>query len=224
MRELTIKNLTKSYGAHCVLQSVNLHYASGRIHGLIGDNGAGKSSFLSCLTGTVSYEGEVLREGINSVGILSADPYMYPRITGMEFIRFFLSAKNCKVDKGRISSLNELFQLPLGTYAENYSTGMMKKLYLLALILQENDLLLLDEPFNGLDLFSTAYVTELLKQVCDNGMLLIISSHELRHLVSFCDTISLVENKAIDYYEDGSDSIVGRIEQRAKEQIAKMNG
>lgn len=107
----------------------------------------------------------IVRKNIKTIGLLTANPYIFPRITGHEFICFCLSAKNCKEDKEKTVRLNRLFGLPLHKFADEYSTGMLKKLHLLGLLLQQNDLLLLDEPFNGLDILSSAYLSELLQEL-----------------------------------------------------------
>ncbi len=194
MKELIIESLSKKYTDVPVLENVNLHYCSGTLNGIIGKNGAGKSTLFNCIAGNIPYQGQIERKNIDSVGMLSANPYMFPRITGYEFIRFALSAKNRKEDKQKMLKFNQLFELPLHKYAENYSTGMLKKLHLLALFLQENDLLLLDEPFNGLDIQSAAYLSEILKRMKHSESVILISSHDISHLLKISDTITSIEN------------------------------
>ncbi len=194
MKELIIESLSKKYTDVPVLEGVNLHYRSGTLNGIIGKNGAGKSTFFNCIAGNIPYDGQINRKNIQSIGALSANPYIFPRITGYEFIRFCLSAKKHPENKEKLQQLNELFELPLNKYAENYSTGMLKKLHLLALFLQENDLLLLDEPFNGLDIQSSAYLSEILKEMKHTDSLILISSHDISHLLKITDTLTIIEN------------------------------
>ena len=194
MKELIIESLHKSYAKTPVLEKVNLHYRSGVITGIIGPNGAGKSTLLNCIAGYIPYQGKINRKNIKTIGLLTANPYIFPRITALEFIRFSLSAKNCREDTQKLNQLNGLFELPLHKFADEYSTGMLKKLHLLALLLQQNDMLLLDEPFNGLDILSSAYLSELLQELKKQDTLIFISSHDLDHLIKIAGTLTVIEN------------------------------
>jgi ABC-2 type transport system ATP-binding protein len=221
MKKLSISSLSKSYGANHILSNVSVEYASGLVHGLVGNNGAGKTTLLNCVAGYESYGGSIARIGITSIGYLHAEPYMFPRITGYEFVYFCLSAKKIKIDKQKIDRLNELFELPLGRYAAQYSTGMLKKLHLMSLILQNNDLLLLDEPFNGLDISSCACIAEILKRMKQKDVIIILSSHALHHLSDFCDTISYINNTAINFLSNKDDfgALIKTFEQQTKKKI-----
>jgi ABC-2 type transport system ATP-binding protein len=187
----------------------------------VGDNGAGKTTLLSCIAGYESFGGSVASVGIKSTGYLHAEPYIFPRITGREFISFCLHAKKVAASLAEVNELNKLFELPLEKYAANYSTGMLKKLHIMSLILQKNDLLLLDEPFNGLDISSASYITEILKRLRQAGVIIIISSHALHHLIDFCDTISFVHSGAVDFLsgKENFEALVKRIEQHAQRKI-----
>lgn len=192
---MIIESLSKRYGNVTVLENVNLHYSSGTLNGIIGKNGAGKSTLFNCIAQNIPFNGNIERKNIKTIGMLSANPYMFPRITGYEFIRFALSAKKRRENRQKTEKYNRLFELPLNKYAENYSTGMLKKLHLLALLLQENDLLLLDEPFNGLDIQSSIYLSEILKEMRHFDSVILISSHDISHLLKISDTITTVENQ-----------------------------
>lgn len=225
MRHVAVKDLSITLGGNTILNSVSLPFQSKGIHGIVGENGAGKTTLLNCLAGYYHYKGEIIKTNIESMGYLPAELYMYPRITGWEFIVFCLNAKKCKVDKSYIRKMNEIFMLPLDRYAQNYSTGMLKKLHLMVLILQQNQLLLLDEPFNGLDTQSTIYITEFLKKIKTEDTIIIISSHLLHHLIDFCDTISFVANQHIEMFTNKSDfsNIVQHFEDKAKEILRKLS-
>lgn len=222
MKELIIEALNKKYTGVPVLENVNLRYRSGTINGIIGKNGAGKSTLFNCIARNTPYRGQIERKNIKSIGMLSANPYMFPRITGYEFIRFCLSAKNCKENKQKILQLNQLFELPLIEYAENYSTGMLKKLHLLALFLQENDLLLLDEPFNGLDIQSSAYLSEILKEMKHSDSVILISSHDISHLLKISDTITTIENKSAHFRTELLSDIEEEYQREAEERVRSL--
>mgnify|MGYP000934997816 CR=1 FL=1 len=223
MKELIIKSLHKSYATTPVLDDVSLHYSSGAINGIIGPNGAGKSTLLNCIANFVPYNGSIDRVNIKSIGLLTANPYIFPRITGLEFIRFCLSAKNCKEDPQKLDRLNGLFELPLHKFADEYSTGMLKKLHLLALFLQHNDLLLLDEPYNGLDILSSAYLSELLRELKNQDVVILISSHDLDHLVKIADTLTVIENGAAHLKSEELTNIQKEIEKYAYEKVKSLN-
>ena len=224
MKELIIRDLNKSYGAVAVLENVNLHYVSGSINGIVGGNGEGKSTLLNCIAKHIDYKGDIERKNIQSIGLLTANPYIFPRITGYEFIRFALSAKNCKEDTVRLSQLNTLFELPLNRFADEYSTGMLKKLHLLALLLQDNDLLLLDEPFNGLDILSSAYLSQLLLELKKQGAFIFISSHNINQLVKISDTLTLINNGRAMMKSESLADIEKEIEREAENKIRSVFG
>lgn len=224
MKKLIIDSLTKAYGKMPVLEDINLSYSSGKIHAVTGCNGAGKSTLLHCIGGYTHYRGHIKRDGIASIGLLSANPYIFPRITGSEFIDFCLSAKKREKDKHSLEQLNALFSLPLHQFADEYSTGMLKKLHLLALFLQKNDLLLLDEPFNGLDALSSAYVSELLLQEKNRDTLIFVSSHDINHLLKIADTATHIENGKAWMKTDALSDMEKEIQARAKRDVNAIFG
>lgn len=219
MRELIIESLSKKYADVPVLGNVNLRYRGGTLNGIIGKNGAGKSTLFNCIARNIPHKGQIERKNIDSVGMLSANPYMFPRITGYEFIRFALSAKNREEDHEKLMKFNQLFELPLNKYAENYSTGMLKKLHLLVLFLQENDLLLLDEPFNGLDIQSAAYLSEILKEMKHSQSVILISSHDISHLLKISDTITTFENGTATLRTESLHDIEKEVEMEAAKRV-----
>ena len=147
---LEIVNLRKAYGSHLVLHDVSLRLLPGTIHGLVGANGAGKTTLLNCLYGLeTGYSGTVRAGAGRAVreltGYLPYEPYFYPRLTGREYLEFCLQARGQRVPD--FAEWQQLLELPLDQYANEYSAGMRKKLALLALLVQQFDFLILDEPF-----------------------------------------------------------------------------
>ncbi len=192
---LEIQHLRKAYGTHVVLHDVRLTLRPGTIHGLVGANGAGKTTLLNCLygletgfTGTVrDTAGRALRA---HTGLLPYEPYFYPRLTGREYLEFCLQARGRPVVD--FTAWNQLLELPLDQYADEYSAGMRKKLALLALLVQRLDYLILDEPFNGLDLEANLLLKEILKRLRDWGTGILLTSHLLGALTETCDEISVL--------------------------------
>lgn len=190
------------YGNKVVLENISQDYNVGQIHGFLGENGAGKTTLFHCMANIISYKGMPMLSKKVSFGYLSTELYIYPMITGDEFLNFFIAAKGCKLDLVDRKKLNDLFELPLKEYANTYSTGMLKKLYLLGLLLQRNDVLLLDEPFNGLDFKSSAFITALINGLKEKEHTVFVASHDVDHLLSYADTLSVITNHKLTFYSN----------------------
>jgi ABC-2 type transport system ATP-binding protein len=193
---LEILDLHKAYGRHEVLRGVSLAVRPGAIHGLVGANGAGKTTLINCLYGLESgFTGTVrATDGAGLVremtGLLPYEPYFYPRLTGREYIAFCLQARGRPVPDLR--PWNELLELPLDQFATEYSAGMKKKLALLALLVQDFAYLILDEPFNGLDLEANLLLKEILKRLRQRGTGILLTSHLLGTLTEVADEATVL--------------------------------
>ncbi|RYM35856.1 ABC transporter ATP-binding protein [Brumimicrobium glaciale] len=189
-----IKDLSKSFGNKLVLKDINISFEKGKVYGIVGENGSGKTTLFRCIAELEKYEGEIgthYDQLKNHLGLLFTDPYFFTRITGKEYIQLLLYAR--KIKNIEINSRN-IFDLPLNQYASTYSTGMKKKLALTAILLQENDVYILDEPFNGVDIHSNIMIVEIIKKLKELGKTVIISSHIFSTLAETCDEIHLLEN------------------------------
>lgn len=191
---ITVENLSKKYGTKRVLNNINIQFDAGKVYGIVGENGAGKTTLFRCISGLEIYEGKItsdLQPLKNHLGLLLTDPYFFSKITGKEYIRLL-----CNAREKEIESINErnIFDLPLNQYASTYSTGMKKKLALMAILLQENDYFILDEPFNGVDIQSNIIITEIIHQLKALNKTVIISSHIFSTLSDTCDEIHLLQN------------------------------
>jgi len=193
---LELIDLHKAYGRHEVLRGVSLALRPGTIHGLVGANGAGKTTLINCLYGLENgYTGTVrVPAPASSVractGLLPYEPYFYPRLTGREYVEFCLQARGRSVPD--LHGWNQLLELPLDQFAEEYSAGMKKKLALLALLVQDFAYLILDEPFNGLDLEANLLLKELLKHLRDRGTGILLTSHILGTLTEVADEATVL--------------------------------
>ena len=202
---LEILNLRKAYGSHLVLHDVSLNLRPGTIHGLVGANGAGKTTLINCLYGLENDFAGTIRDTAGTAvrehtGLLPYEPYFYPRLTGREYLEFCLQARGRPVVD--FAGWNQLLELPLDQYADEYSAGMRKKLALLALLMQRFDYLILDEPFNGLDLEANLLLKEILKRLRDRGTCILLTSHMLGALTETCDEISvLVDGRVQRHYQ-----------------------
>jgi ABC-2 type transport system ATP-binding protein len=192
---IEIRNLRKAYGSHQVLHDVSLTLRPGSIHGLVGANGAGKTTLINCLYGLEKDFGGEIRAAAGQpvraiTGLLPYEPYFYPRLTGREYLEFCLQARGRPVPD--FSGWNQLLELPLNQYADEYSAGMRKKLALLALLVQNFEYLILDEPFNGLDLEANLLLKEILKRLRQRGTGILLTSHILGTLTEVADEATVL--------------------------------
>jgi ABC-2 type transport system ATP-binding protein len=225
MEKLNLLIEQQHYGSKVILRGIDLTYDP-KIHGVLGENGSGKTTLFRCMANLISYKGKRMIPGTLAYGYLPAELYMYSMITGEEFLRFYVAAKGCKYDVEKKKRLNSFLGLPLNEYAETYSTGMLKKLYLLGLLLQQNGLLLLDEPFNGLDFVSSAFITALLQHEREEGKTIFVASHDLEHLFSYTDTLSVIKDKTLLYFDRKSEfqSMKESIEKDARLKVLSAMG
>lgn len=189
---LQLENIAKSYGSHEVLSGISATFASGAVYGIIGENGAGKTTLFRCIAGLHTHDGTITSPAANfrhTLGFLQTNNFFFPRMTGREYLRLLCQARHVPAD--RLDERN-VFELPLDDYAESYSTGMQKKLALLGVLLQGNDLLILDEPFNGVDIQSNILITEIIHELKRLGKTVLISSHIFSTLSATCDEIHLL--------------------------------
>ncbi len=194
---IRIENLSKSYGSNKVLDSINLEFEKGKVYGIVGENGAGKTTLFRCIAGLERFEGKISSETDqlkNHLGLLSTEPYFFSKITGKEYIQLLANARQVKLSN---IDENNIFDLPLNQYASTYSTGMKKKLALTAVLLQENKVFVLDEPFNGVDIQSNLLITEIMHKLKGLEKTLIISSHIFSTLAETCDEIFLLKDGQI---------------------------
>lgn len=191
---IIVEHLSKSYGKKQVLHDVNLELQTGKVYGIVGKNGAGKTTLFNCISGVESYEGVIKTPYTklkNHLGLLETNPQFLSRITGWEYLKLFCIARNIGTENFEEQNI---FDLPLHEYAENYSTGMKKKLAIMAILLQKNEVFILDEPFNGVDINSNLLISGLIEKLRSNNKLIIISSHIFSTLGNLCDKIFLLED------------------------------
>ena len=189
---IKMNDLSKVFGDKEVLKNVSMEFSKGNVYGIVGENGAGKTTLFRCIAGLESYSGEIISDVTplkNHLGLLLTDPFFFSMITGKEYIRLLCNARgktNLDIDSKNI------FDLPLNQYASTYSTGMKKKLAITAILLQENEYFILDEPFNGVDIQSNIILTEIILKLKELNKIVIISSHIFSTLSETCDEIHLL--------------------------------
>jgi ABC-2 type transport system ATP-binding protein len=225
---LNITALNVSYGSHRVLKGISMEVESKTIHGLVGLNGSGKTTLLNTLYGIKKADSGNIKIASSSmgnlhIGYLETQNYFYPRITGMEYLRLI----SCRNEGFEIDRWNELFELPLSQLIDEYSTGMKKKLAMFGVISLNKPILMLDEPFNGIDLETVYKLKSLLLKLRDQGVTILITSHILESLTNLCDCISYLNRGIIDFTlgREEFDSLENQIFSLHKQKIeSQLNG
>lgn len=191
---IRIQGLSKSYGGKTVLRNIDTFFKTGMVYGIVGRNGAGKTTFFKCIAGLETFAGAIeadVKPLKNHLGYLEAEPYFLPKITGEEYLYLLSEARGKKI---RNLEERNIFELPLKRYITAYSSGMRKKLAIMAVLLPDNDYFILDEPYNGLDLQSCILLAEIIKRLKTLNKLVLISSHIFSTLEESCDEILLLED------------------------------
>lgn len=165
---------------------------------MVGLNGSGKTTLLRTLhgewkpvSGEMHWQGNPIGRG--QVAFLETEPFFYPKITGREYLSLFMVA-NPDFD---LEGWNRLFHLPLDELIEHYSTGMKKKLALMAVLGRDKPVLLLDEPFNGLDMEAVFHVKAILEELAKTDKLILVTSHILGPITALCREVHYLAKGAI---------------------------
>lgn len=195
---ISIKDLTISYGPTTVIDQLHLDLQIGYIHGLVGLNGSGKTTLLNTMHGLIIPKSGSIHFNENplskrDISFLPTENYFYPNITGREYLSL-LKNVDFKTDQW-----NELFRLPLDQIIDSYSTGMKKKLALMGVLKQNKSILILDEPFNGLDIETGRTLHTILSRLKQTGKTILITSHILDSLTDLCDQIHYLEEGKVKF-------------------------
>ncbi len=209
---LTIHHLTKAYGDKKAVDDLTLHIAPGEIYGFIGHNGAGKTTTLKSCAGILPFDaGEIRINGVNIVenpleakrvlAYLPDNPDLYNYLSGIQYLNFV--ADIFGVDKDlraeRIRRLADSFELTgdLAQPISAYSHGMKQKLAMISAWLHEPKLILMDEPFVGLDPKAAHLLKEMMRELCDRGGAIFFSTHVLEVAEKLCDKVAIIKNGAL---------------------------
>ena len=206
---LRVNNVSKKAKDFQILNKVSFELGSGEITGLIGPNGAGKTSIMKILVGlTRNYTGEVDLSGVRDIGCMIETPNFYPYNTGYQNLMYFAGLNG--VGKKKVEELLELLGLK-GAANKNvkaYSLGMRQRLGIAQALLKDPDVLVLDEPTNGLDPEGIHEVREYIRKIADEkNITVLISSHLLGELEKMCDrAIIIKKGEVIQFMDLNSDS------------------
>lgn len=205
---LKINNLTKCYGEKKAVDNLTLHIQPGEIYGFIGHNGAGKTTTLKCIAGILGYdEGSILIDGKSIkddaiackkvMAYIPDNPDLYEYMTGIEYLNFISDIFEVSEEKrvALITKYADDFELTesLGNLISSYSHGMKQKLAVISALVHEPKLILMDEPFVGLDPIAAFKLKEIMRKHCDNGGAIFFSTHVLEVAEKLCDKVAIIK-------------------------------
>lgn len=217
---LQIKNFTKSYkGSFKAVNNISLHIKKGDIFGFIGHNGAGKTTTIKAIVGILDFnEGDILINGISVnkdpiackkiTAYIPDNPDLYESLTGIQYLNFIGDIYQVsKYERENIiKQYSDAFELTksLGDLISSYSHGMKQKLAIISALIHKPKLLVLDEPFVGLDPKAAHTLKEIMKSLCDNGCSIFFSTHVLEVAEKLCNRIAIIKKGEIVAYGDTS--------------------
>jgi len=206
---LRIDHLTKKFGEKTAVDDLSLEIRPGEIYGFIGHNGAGKTTTIKCAIGILDYDaGEIAIDGIRladdpigckkRLAYIPDNPDLYDYMTGIQFLNFIADVFEvpANVRRDRIRKYGDAFGLTpdLATNIASYSHGMKQKLAVIAALLHEPKLLIMDEPFVGLDPKAAFTLKQYMRELCDAGGAIFFSTHVLEVAEKLCDKIAIIRN------------------------------
>ena len=205
---LKIEHLTKTYGEKKAVDDLSLHIAPGEIYGFIGHNGAGKTTTIKACCGILQAEsGEVLIDGVSikgnpieakkKIAYIPDNPDLYEFMTGIQFLNFIGDVFGVSAEdrQARIRKYADLFELTndLAQPISAYSHGMKQKLAVISALVHDPKLLIMDEPFVGLDPKASHILKELMRELCKNGGAIFFSTHVLEVAEKLCDKVAIIK-------------------------------
>ena len=206
---LDIAHLIKTYGEKKAVDDLSLHIAPGEICGFIGHNGAGKTTTLKSVVGILKFDGgEIKIDGVSikdqpieckkNIAYIPDNPDLYEFMTGIQYLNFIgdIFGVPAEVRAQRINEYAEMFEIKkdLGDSVSAYSHGMKQKLAVIAAFLHAPKLILMDEPFVGLDPKAAHILKGMMREHCDRGGAIFFSTHVLEVAEKLCDKVAIIKD------------------------------
>ena len=204
---IELRSIAKTYGRHTALHQLDLSVPAGEIFGFIGPNGAGKTTTIKIIGGIMApTAGAVRIAGIDmaqdpvaakqQIGFIPDRPYLYEKLTGMEFLQFTADVYRVAQDSFREKAVRLLDMFALADWEEelieSYSHGMKQRLIMCAALLHDPQVLVVDEPMVGLDPVAIRMVKNLFRDLADQGITVFMSTHTLAVAEDICDRIGII--------------------------------
>lgn len=209
---LNIQHLTKTYGEKVAASDINLHIRPGEIYAFIGHNGAGKTTVIKSCCGLLGFDsGEVyiLGKSIKTdpigckreIAYLPDNPDLYEFLTGVKYLNFVADVYGVpkELRKARMEKYAQLLGLAndLGQPISSYSHGMKQKLAVISALIHEPKLIIMDEPFVGLDPVAAHQLKGVMREICDGGGAIFFSTHVLEVAEKLCDKVAIIKQGRI---------------------------
>ena len=209
---ITIKNLCKSYGKKKVLKDVNLTINDGDIYAFVGSNGAGKTTTIKSMLGILPFDsGDVLYDNLSiktnalkikqDLAYIPDNPDIYEHLTGLEYLSFvadmYETPSNLKNERIKEYSKKLEIDKNLNDKIGSYSHGMRQKIVIIAALIHDPKVIIMDEPFVGLDPLSTHTLKEIMKDLIKEGKIIFFSTHVLDVAEKLCNKIAIIKNGEI---------------------------
>lgn len=197
---IEIKNVCKSFGEEQVLKSVTHTFSRGKIHGIVGNNGSGKTVLMKCICGFLRPDaGQIFVGGVQigkdrdfpeDIGIIIETPGFLPHLSGFQNLKLLATLKRRANDHTIRAVLEQVgldpsMKKPVG----KYSLGMRQRLGLAQALMEDPELLILDEPLNGLDKHGAAHIRHIIKGLREDGKTVLLASHNQQDIDELCDTV-----------------------------------
>ena len=205
---LKINHFSKTYGDKKAVDDLTLHIHAGEVYGFIGHNGAGKTTTLKSVAGILQFDGgEILVDGVSikadplackkKMAYIPDNPDLYDFMTGIQYLNFVADIFGVPTQERtqRINQLAEAFELTasLNQSIGSYSHGMKQKLAIISAWLHQPELILMDEPFVGLDPKASHILKEMMRDVCSRGGAIFFSTHVLEVAEKLCDKVAIIK-------------------------------
>lgn len=205
---LDIQHLTKTYGEKKAVDDLTLHIAPGEIYGFIGHNGAGKTTTLKSVVGILQFDkGEITIDGRSiktdplgckrEMAYIPDNPDLYDYMTGIKYLNFIADVfgVDAQIRQARIRTYADAFELTgdLAQPIAAYSHGMKQKLSIIAAWLHDPKVIIMDEPFVGLDPKAAHLLKGMMRKICDNGGAIFFSTHVLEVAEKLCDKVAIIK-------------------------------
>ena len=205
---LNISHLTKTYGEKKAVDDLSLHIAPGEIYGFIGHNGAGKTTTIKAVVGILQFdEGEIPIDGVSvkdnpiackkKIAYIPDNPDLYDFMSGIKYLNFVADIFGVSAEdrRERIKKYADMFELTddLAQPISAYSHGMKQKLAIISAWLHEPKLIIMDEPFVGLDPKASFLLKEMMHEVCEKGGAIFFSTHVLEVAEKLCDKVAIIK-------------------------------
>ncbi|MEH7239291.1 ABC transporter ATP-binding protein [Bacillus sp. JJ1562] len=198
---IAVDNIAKKFGDQTVLNGVSYEFERGKIHGIVGNNGSGKTVMMKCIcgflapdSGSIQVNGKTIGKDVDfppDIGMIIETPGFLPNLTGVKNLMLLASLRNIVTMKGVKESIRRVDLDPeLKKTVAKYSLGMRQRLGIAQAIMENPSVLILDEPFNGLDKHSAAHIRVLIKELCEQGTTILLASHNQIDIDELCDSVA----------------------------------